>query len=340
MRTRKLWKWGVVFSHENLSMQDLLRFSRMAEDAGAESLWSVEVYRDAFVPLTAMASVVRKARVGSAVAQIARPPVLTELSAMSLAEFTGGRFVLGLGPAPRLWNENWYGIEFRKPVARMREYIECIRQLWASSPTHPVTYEGEFVRVRDYGRFSPAPYERVPIYLAGTLPKMIQLAGSHADGMIANSINTPRYFTEVVHPNLKKGMAAASRSRDDFELCAFKVCAVNKDRSTARALARHSIAFSSSLPYFDIVLDPMGFTDAKLRIRAAMANNDVSGMIGAVTDEMVDALALAGTVDDVHRQLKAFEGLFDTVILLSPFFGVGSSETKANHEAMIEAFSR
>ena len=91
---------------------------------------------------------------------------------------------------------------------------------------------------------------------------MIQLSGSHADGMIANTINTPRCFTEVVHLNVEKWLAAAGRSRDSFELCAFKVCTVNKDASAARALARHAIVFSSALPYFDIVLDPLEFIEA------------------------------------------------------------------------------
>lgn len=340
MGTRKQWKWGVVFSGENLSLEEILQFSRLAEDAGAESLWALEVYRDAFVPLTAMASVTRQVRIGSAVAHIARPPVLTDLSAMALAEYTNGRFVLGLGPAPKVFNENWYGVEFQKPVARMQEYIECLRTLQTATPTQAVDYEGDFYRVKEYRRFSPAPCERVPIYLAGTLPRMIQLAGSHADGLIANTLNTPRYFTEIVHPNLRKGLAAAGRSRESFELCTLKVCTVNKDRRTARALARHSIVFSSALPYFDIVLDPMGFTEAKLRIRAAMARNDIQEALLAVTDEMIDALVLAGTPDDVHRQLEKFEGLFDTVLLICPFFGVEPEETKANHQAMIEAFDR
>lgn len=53
MGTRKQWKWGIGFSGENLSLEEMLHFSRLAEDAGAESLWAFEVYRDAFVPLTA-----------------------------------------------------------------------------------------------------------------------------------------------------------------------------------------------------------------------------------------------------------------------------------------------
>ena len=54
-----------------------------------------ELWRDAFVPLTVMASAVQRVRVGTGIAQFARPPMHTALSAMSLAEYTGGRFVLG-----------------------------------------------------------------------------------------------------------------------------------------------------------------------------------------------------------------------------------------------------
>ena len=66
-------------------------------EAGVESVWTVEAGRDAFVPLTALASVLQRVRVGTSVAQFARPPVLTALSAMALAEYTQGRFVLGIG---------------------------------------------------------------------------------------------------------------------------------------------------------------------------------------------------------------------------------------------------
>ncbi|HSX81271.1 MAG TPA: LLM class flavin-dependent oxidoreductase, partial [Candidatus Saccharimonadia bacterium] len=118
-------------------MADLLRYGKMADDAGADSVWTAEVWRDAFVPLTAMASVVQRARVGTAVAQFARSPWHTEMSAMSVAEYTGGRFVLGVGTAPSEWNEKWHGLPYRKPVTRMREYIECIRTMWTSTPTHP-----------------------------------------------------------------------------------------------------------------------------------------------------------------------------------------------------------
>ena len=333
-------KWGVLFNGDKLSLDNILSFARQAEDAGAKSIWAAELWRDAFVPLTAIASVVKTVRLGTAVAHFARPPMLTELGAMSLAEYTQGRFILGLGTAPKEWNEKWHGLEYRKPVTRMREYVECIRTMWTGSPTSAANYSGEFYQIRDYQRLTEPRYSAVPIYLAAVLPRMIQLAGSLAEGIILNVLNTPRYFSDVVHPNLKKGFSAGRRSQENFEICAVKCCAVNSDPKQARALARHAVAFYSTLPYFDIILDPMGFTQAKLKIRDAMARNDVPAMLGAVTDEMVDALVLAGTADDVRRQLRAFDGLFDTLLLLSPSFAADAEEVRENNAAMIAAFAQ
>src|SRR5215468_9047127 len=254
-------KFGVVYNADDLSLADVLQYARMAEEAGVESVWAVEAGRDAFVPLTAMASVLQRVRVGTSVAQFARPPVLTALSAMALAEYTQGRFVLGIGTAPPEWNKNWHGLEVTKPVARMREYIECLRTLWTATTTQPVSYTGEFFQVKDYVRFIPAAYDRVPIYMAGVNRRMIQLAGSHADGLILGPLNTPKYLREVVHPNLQQGLDRAGRIRQDVELCTIKICAVHRDARTARALARHGVAFYTTLPYYDIVLTPMGFTE-------------------------------------------------------------------------------
>ena len=58
------------------------------------------------------------------------------------------------------------------------------------------------------------------------------------DGLILGPLNTPKYLTEVVHPNLKKGMDQAGRSPNEVEVCVTKICAVNQDPRQARALAR------------------------------------------------------------------------------------------------------
>ncbi len=333
------WKWGVLFSGDNLTLDETVRYARMAEDAGADSVWTTELGRDAFVPLAAIAAACKRVRLGTGVAIFARPPALTEISAMSMAELTGGRFVLGLGTAPKEWNENWHGLPYRRPVARMRDYVEAIRLMWTASPSEPIDYEGELITIRDYRRVMPAPAPPPPIYLAAVQKGMLRLAGEVADGLLANLLNTPRYFTDIVRPNIEKGLARTGRARSDIELCSLKVCSVDADRTRARQRARAPIAFYSNLPYFDQVLDPAGFTREKMAIRDAWARNDVPAMIELVTEDMIDALVLAGTPDEVRTQLDRFEGLFETVLLYCPMPFIDRAESLANHDAMIEAFA-
>lgn len=332
-------KWGVLFSGDNLTLAETVRFAAMAEDAGADSVWTTELGRDAFVPLAAIAASCKRVRLGTGVAVFARPPALTEISAMSMAELTEGRFVLGLGTAPKEWNENWHGIPYEKPARRMRDYVRAIRAMWRARPDAPIAYEGETITIRDYRRLMPPPCAPPPIHLAAVQQGMLRLAGEVADGVIANVLNTPRYFTDVVHPAVKQGRAKAGRALADFELCSVKACSVDKDRARARRRVRPQIAFYSRLPYFDQVLDPAGFTREKAAIRDAWARNDVPAMIDCVTEDMIDALALAGTPDEVRAQLDRFEGLFETVLLYCPMPFIDRAESLANHEAMIAAFA-
>jgi alkanesulfonate monooxygenase SsuD/methylene tetrahydromethanopterin reductase-like flavin-dependent oxidoreductase (luciferase family) len=321
-------------------MADLVRYAEMADAAGADSLWTAEVWRDAFVPLTAMASVAPRARLGTAIAQLARPPWHTEMSAMSLAEVTNGRFVLGLGTAPPTWNEDWHGLTLTKPVTRMREYIECVRTMWTGTPISPVNYAGEFYRVRDYRRFMPAPAAPPPIYLAAVQSRMLQLTGSHTDGWISGPMNSVQYVTTVAQPNLLKGLAAAGRPAAEFERCVMKPCVVHQDAKHARRLARNAIAVYGTLPYYDVVFDPLGFAPATQAIRAAAQCGDAVGMLDAVTDDMLDALVLAGTPDDVRRQATDWEELCDLLILYCPpSLAMEPAETRANHEAIIATFA-
>lgn len=330
-------RWGVLYNADALTLDDMLRFSARADDAGADSIWTAEAWRDAFVPLAAMAGVTKRVRVGTGIAQMARPPVLTALSALSMAEYSGGRFVLGVGTAPRDWNKNWHGFDVPRPVARIREYMECIRAVWTASPTMPANYAGEYYNIKDYVPFLTPTVPEVPVYLAGVNPRMIQLAGSRADGLILGPLNSVPYLKDTVHPSLKKGMDQGSRG--NCEVCLTRICAVDRDPAHARALARHAIAFYSLLPYYDVVLTPLGFGPQTQLIRGAFSRRDSLAMFNAVTDDMVAALAFAGTKDDIRNQARQFDGLVDTIILYSPYFGVGLDDTRANHTEMLEIFA-
>jgi alkanesulfonate monooxygenase SsuD/methylene tetrahydromethanopterin reductase-like flavin-dependent oxidoreductase (luciferase family) len=212
--------------------------------------------------------------------------------------------------------------------------------MWNGSPVHPVSYTGEFYQVRDYRRFMAAPAAAPPIYLAAVQSRMLQLAGSQTDGWISGPMNSIPYMTTVVQPNLLKGLSAAGRAPTGFRRCVVKPCVVHQDTNHARRLARNAIAVYGTLVYYDVVFDPLGFAPAIQAIRAAALRGDVVGMLDAVTDEMIDALVLAGTPDDVRRQAKEWEELCDVLILYCPpSLTMEASETRENHESIITTFA-
>src|ERR1700739_3570721 len=106
-----------------------LELAREAERLGGDSIWGAEVWGyDAFTPLAAIAARTERVRLATGIAQLgARTPAMLAMSAMSLQNISGGRFVLGIGTSGPQVMEGWHGIRFSQPVRRTRETIEIIR---------------------------------------------------------------------------------------------------------------------------------------------------------------------------------------------------------------------
>ena len=336
----KKWKWAVLFSGDNLTLEETIDFAASAEDAGAESLWTTELGRDAFVPLAGMAARCKRARLGTGVAIFARPPALTEISAMSMAELTNGRFVLGLGTAPPAWNENWHGLPYHRPVRRMREYVEAIRLMWTANPETPIEYEGEIIH-----RARLSPRAGAALCAAADLSRRRAAGDAAFDGgdrgrpARESAQHTALFFRHRAAQHRQGAGQGGTDARRYRALLAQGLFRGPRPAAGQAAGARGPIAFYSCLPYFDQVLDPAGFTREKLAIRDAWERADLAAMTELVTDDMVDALVLAGTPDDVRSQLDRFDGLFETVLLYCPMPFIAREESLANHAAMIEAFA-
>ena len=113
-----------------------------AERLGFESFWTAEAYgSDALMPLAWWGAATERIKLGTAIVQIsARTPAATAMAAMTLDHLSGGRLILGLGVSGPQVVEGWYGQPFAKPLARMREYIGILREIWARQG--PVTNDG------------------------------------------------------------------------------------------------------------------------------------------------------------------------------------------------------
>ena len=180
-----------------------------AEAAGYRSAWFPEItFADAFGPATAAAMRTQRIELGTGVVGIwSRSAVTLALQAATLHQLSGGRLLLGLGVQARGYVEGWHGQQYRKPVTAMREFVTILRGLLDGER---VTFEGEIFSVRNFQLQMQLPEQRARIYVAANGPKMIQLAGELADGMLGY-FHSVEYVRDVVLPNLRIGADRAGR---------------------------------------------------------------------------------------------------------------------------------
>ncbi len=327
---------GLSLNGDQVTLEETLQFARQAEAQGFASIWVPEAWRDAFVPLTAIALQTSRVRIGTAIAlALARSPVLMEKAAASLDELSHGRLTLGIGPGPKAWNENWHNVTFHPPAAYIREYTEVLRLMWSAHSGRRISYAGTYLTITDYERFGRPYRERIPIYFGAVMPRFVRAAGATADGLCVASFHTARYLREVVHPNLAAGRTTAGPKQ---EVVTTVICAVDPDGDAARQRVKGQLAFYASIPYYDVVLDLHAFGRDTTRIREAAQRGDHAGMVAGVSDEMVDQVAIAGTPQECRDQLARHEGLVDEVILTSPSFGLDRAEVVRNHHQLLAAF--
>ena len=165
-----------------------------ADRLGFDSVWTAEAYgSDALTPLAWWGAATDQIKLGTAIVQIsARAPAATAMAAMSLDHLSGGRMILGLGVSGPQVVEGWYGQPFAKPLARMREYIGIVRDIWAregpvtnDGPHYPLPLRGGTGLAKPLKSSIHPLRSEIPIYLAAEGPKNIALAGELCDGWLA-----------------------------------------------------------------------------------------------------------------------------------------------------------
>jgi probable F420-dependent oxidoreductase len=266
------------------------------ESAGFASLWTNEASgRDALLLCQAWAAATTDLEVGIGVVPIwTRSPAQLAMAAATLQEASGGRFLLGLGVSHPATMGPWHGVEVVKPRTAAAETLEILRQLGAGQG---VDVDGE---VRSSSRFrlritpTPPPTRR---YLGAMGPRMLELAGTDADGVLLNWCSAAE--VEQAGDRVRDAAAAAGRARDEVEVATYVRIAVDHDRDRARAALGREIGQYCALPAYAAHFDRQGFGDAVARVKEAhQAGADAAGLATALGDEVLDALGWAGTPSD------------------------------------------
>ena len=288
-----------------------------AEERGFRAAWFPEItFGDAFGPATAVATKTEKIGLGTGVVGIwSRSAVTMALQAATLNELSDGRLLLGVGLQARGYVEGWHGQTYERPVRAMREYVTILRRILSGEN---VTFEGEIFSVHGFQLMMQPPEKPARIYMAAIGPQMTRLAGELADGIIGYCYSA-EYVRDSVMPNLRAGAERAGRSLDDFDVACGFPAIVTPDDSGLEQIKGQVMMFAtagSSSPEYATSFAAAGYDVAPIQERVDAG--DIDGALGLVTDEMADAMTIAGSADNVRRRIAEYRDAGLTTVALNP----------------------
>lgn len=291
-------------------IRDGIEFVKYAEQKGFEAVWQAEsrLVRDAIVPMAAFAAHTTRIKIGSGVINNwTRNVSLTAATFLTLDDLAPDRIICGIGAWWDPLAKN-VGIERRKPLLAMREYVETTRKLLAMEN---VTFQGEFVNVSGieldvvHGRKEA---RNVPIMIGATGPKMMKLTGEIADGVVLNYLVSPAYNDGAI-ARLEEGAKLAGRSIDQIDRPQLVVCSVDNDRKKALDGARKLVtqylgqqphimkASGVSQDLLDEISQVLTWPATEEEIEKAMA---------LVPDDVVQMITASGTPDEVRAKVREY----------------------------------
>ncbi len=296
--------WG---SRPNLDMGLVLEAERLGYDAVfAAEAWG----SDAVTVLSWVAARTERIKVAAGILQMpARTPAMTAMTAVTLNELSGGRFVLGLGLSGPQVVEGWHGVAYGKPLGRTREYVSIVRQV--ISRQSPVVHRGDHYTIPYDGadatglgkplKLITHPTHPVPIHLAALGPRNVALAAEIADGWLP-VFYSPFRGPAVFQPLLDEGFAASGEpgKADRFEVIPALDVRVTADVAGGLAAAKPMLALylggmgAKGRNFYNDLARRYGYEEAAERVQDLYLGGNPKAAVEAVPDELVDELNLSG----------------------------------------------
>ncbi|MEM9254078.1 MAG: TIGR03617 family F420-dependent LLM class oxidoreductase [Pseudomonadota bacterium] len=292
------------------------------EQRGYDAAFSAEINNDPFFPLLLAAEHSNRIGLTTAISvAFARNPMTVANLAWDLNHYSSGRFTIGLGSQIKPHITRRFSMPWSKPAARMREYIQAMRAIWACwDQGEPLQFEGEFYQhTLMTPMFTPGNREfgAPGVNLAAVGPLMTEVAAEVADGMIAHGFTTPEYLRRETLPAIERGLTKSGRDRSELDISApvFVVTGADEHAFTASKQAvLNQIAFYASTPAYRAVLDLHGWGDLQTECHKLTRENRWDDLAGLVDDKVLNTFAIVTEdVAEVAPMLKErYGGLIDT----------------------------
>lgn len=328
-------------------LAEIVEHARAMDAHGFDTIWLAEAY-----PwwrkhsMEARSSTALSAVIGRETDRIAvgwgiispftRHPIQVAMDARVTQEAAGtGRFYLGLGASKIFMGEIG---DPGLPLTAVVESIHIVRKILAGEA---IDFEGKVfnARVPPMPPDTDAPRDPVPIYMAGTGPRMQQTAGEIAEGLLTPSITTPD-FVRYAKENLVTGARSAGRDPDQIDIGCTIVASIDHDRGEGRDGAREiaGMYLANKVQNIrgsaDVLLEKAGLSFDEIRpIAEAMERGGRMAAKDQVTDDILDKTRpIAGTPDDCIEAIQAYRAAGCTQIMLE-LWG-------AEREKQLELFAR
>src|ERR1700694_3230016 len=265
--------------------------AKAAERLGFDSVWVTQLpnARDAALVLAAYANATERVGFGTGILPIyTRHPTAMVQMAASLDELSGGRFILGSAVSHKVTVESMWGLHLDSPVDAMREYLDIVR---TSLRDGGCSIDGKYFSA--HWAYSGPRRAEMPVMISALGPRMLELAGEQADGVIL-WMCSPAYVRNHVVPAVTAARQKVGKTMDGFEIVAHIPVCLTSDRAAALEVFRQTVERYSNLPFYRKVLDAGDFKDQ-------LAD-------GVISEELMDELAGIGDENQVREGIRRYRG--------------------------------
>lgn len=281
---------------------EITELTKFAEALGFDRAWIIETNdRDAFAVATEMVLATTRIQVGTNIVSVfTRTPGLLAMGAFTLDEISDGRFILGIGPGGTEIVRDGHGVPFDKPLTRVSESLDVIRALL---PGDRLTYEGSQFSIKDGFRLRVgARNPDMPVFISALNPKMLELAGEKADGVILS--HGPVEAVPAIRERVAAGASWADRRAEDIEICINLPVGVDEEEGVMNL--RRAVAWHLAAPTYDWLVSHTRYHDLVARIRELWWSGKRDDAAALVEDDVLLTFGLGYTEEMIASRIDEY----------------------------------
>ena len=298
----------------------------LAESLGYDSAWVAEGHGgDQFSVLSACALQTSRIRLGTAISSVfVRSAPTIAMAAACVDHFSNGRFVLGVGSSHKVQVEPEHGLEFTKPITRLRETVDVVRKLLKDSR---VSYQGEVINIHDFDLWFQPVRQEIPVYVAAVRPRMLEITGEIAQGALLTWCTLDHAATAAKHVAL--GAERVGKNSSDVEVATLISCAVSENLDEARESFRPVIAsYAGRFPRYRRLMSEAGFAGEVAAVRRSWQAGEQEEAIRLVPNGLIDKIGAGGSPDWCRAKLQEYRDAGISLPIVSPRVeGLGAKES-------------